>query len=204
MRQLKYGVEPYAYFKTACFVKYFGSMLTDFHETSITGILLMRQLKCRSKNTMLTSKLHILLNILASWFSWDFYNRDSFDETIKNLLYAEDLLHHPLLPAFNLHTHTYTHVYIHTYMYVNVSDKYLFVPNAVLTFGQMYPCPPGQRNFVAKCDTTLGQFDIWSDPGVRIRLTFCLVASQPASQLQLASQPASWQNVNLSDFGLFR
>ena len=30
---------------TANFVKYLGSMLTDFHETSTTGLLLMRQLK---------------------------------------------------------------------------------------------------------------------------------------------------------------
>ena len=29
-------------FKTALFVKYIGFMLTDFHETSGTGILLMR------------------------------------------------------------------------------------------------------------------------------------------------------------------
>ena len=46
-----------------------------------------------------------------------------FDETIENLLYQEDLLHHHLLPAFNLHTHIYIHIY--TYMYVNVSDNYL-------------------------------------------------------------------------------
>ena len=39
-----------------------------------------------------------------------------FDETIQNLLYLEDLLHHPLLPAFNPHAHTHTD--IHTYMYV--------------------------------------------------------------------------------------
>ena len=31
--------------KLNVFVKYLGSMLTDFHETSIIGILLMRQLK---------------------------------------------------------------------------------------------------------------------------------------------------------------
>ena len=42
MRQWKYGVTTYAYFKTAHFVKYLSSMLMDFHETSITGILLMR------------------------------------------------------------------------------------------------------------------------------------------------------------------
>ena len=56
---------------------------------------------------------------------------------------------------------------MHTGMYVNVSDNYLCVPNAALTFGQMYPNPPGQRHLVAKCDTTMGQIDIWSDPGVR-------------------------------------
>ena len=60
-------------------------MLTDFHETSITGIPLMRLSKwevttlCYLQNCMFC---------LISWpyvnrFSWDFYNRDSFDETIK-------------------------------------------------------------------------------------------------------------------------
>ena len=36
------GYHPYANFKTAHFVKYLSSMLTEFHETSIAGILLMR------------------------------------------------------------------------------------------------------------------------------------------------------------------
>ena len=35
----------------------------------------------------------------------------------------------------------------------------------------------------------------------RNRLTFCLIGSQPASQLHLAGQAAMWKNVNLSDFG---
>ena len=61
---------------------------------------------------------------------YNFYNRDSSDEAINNLLYLEDLLHYPLLPALNLHTHI--HTYIHTCMYVNMSENYLFVPNAVL------------------------------------------------------------------------
>ena len=39
------GQQPYANFKTVLFGKYLSSMLMDFHETSITGILLMRQLK---------------------------------------------------------------------------------------------------------------------------------------------------------------
>ena len=34
-----------ANFKTAPLVEYICSLLTDFHETSITGILLMRQSK---------------------------------------------------------------------------------------------------------------------------------------------------------------
>ena len=37
--------QPYANFKTAHFDKYLGSMLTDSHETSITGILSMRWLE---------------------------------------------------------------------------------------------------------------------------------------------------------------
>ena len=42
-------------------------------------------IKMRGNNSMLASKLHILLNISphVDWFSWDIYNRDSFDETIE-------------------------------------------------------------------------------------------------------------------------
>ena len=29
---------------------------------------------------------------------------------LSKILYQEDLLHHPLLPAFILHTHTYIHM----------------------------------------------------------------------------------------------
>ena len=38
----------------------------------------------------------------------------------------------------------------------------------------------------------------------RVRLKFCSIGSQPPSQLQLASQPAMWQNINLSGFRLVR
>ena len=47
-----------------------------------------------------------------------------------------------------------------------------------------------------------------SVPGGRIRLTVCVIGSQPASQpacqLLLASQPAMWQDINLSGFRLVR
>ena len=33
-------------------------------------------------------------------------------------------------------------------------------------------CTPWQRHLVAKSDTTLGQVDMWWDPGVRVSLTF--------------------------------
>ena len=74
------GWQPYANFKTACFVEYLSSMLINFHETSTTGILLMRQLKW-----VVTSKLPILLNISAS--AWEIFMRllykNYIDETIK-------------------------------------------------------------------------------------------------------------------------
>ena len=115
-------------------------------------------IEMRGNNPMLTSKLHVLLNFLTpSWLIFTrFYNRDSFDERIERkgnnpmlpsklhvllnisapcwwifirlllqgffwwdygkFLYLEDLLHHSLLPAFNLHTHTYIHIYIHVCM----------------------------------------------------------------------------------------
>ena len=37
--------QPYANFKTAYFVIYLSSFMTDYHETSLIGILLMRQSK---------------------------------------------------------------------------------------------------------------------------------------------------------------
>ena len=42
---IKMRGNTYANFKTAHFVEYLGSMLMDFDETSVTGILLMRLLK---------------------------------------------------------------------------------------------------------------------------------------------------------------
>ena len=39
------GQQPYANFKTVYFVIYLSSFMTDFHETSLTWILLMRQSK---------------------------------------------------------------------------------------------------------------------------------------------------------------
>ena len=77
------GQQPYAYFKTACFIKYFSSMLIDFHKTSITGIF-DETIDMRGNNNMLTPKLHLLLNIsIPCWqiLMW-LLNRDSFDEKI--------------------------------------------------------------------------------------------------------------------------
>ena len=94
---------------------------------SITGILLMRWSKwglttlCWLQNCTFCwiSQLHV------DGFLWDFYNRDSFDETIENLLYLVDHLHHPLLPAFNLHTHTYIHIYIYAHMLMCLTTIFL-------------------------------------------------------------------------------
>ena len=138
-------------------------------------------------------------------FSWNFYNMDSFDKTIENLLHLKELLHHHLLPVFNFHTHKHTciHTYIHTCIYVNVSNNYPFVLNAVLTFIRCITIPWAETS-CGQVWYYFGQVDIWSDPVVRVRLTFCYIANQPASQLQLASQPAMWQYVNLLDFGFVR
>ena len=148
------GQKPYANFKTACFVEYLASMLMDFHETSITGILLMSL----SKMSCIWKTFCIILCLL-----------------------------HSIL--------THTHTYIQTCMYVHVSHNYLFVPNVVLMFHQMYPHPLGRDYFGSGWHLVRS----WSKGQVDI-----LLDSQPASQLQLASQPAMWQNVNLSDFGLVR
>ena len=62
-----------------------GSILMDFHETSITGIILMRQLKwgAQSYANCNTACFVKYLGSMLMYFTWDFYNRDSFDETIE-------------------------------------------------------------------------------------------------------------------------
>ena len=65
MRQSKWGLQPYANFKTAYFIEYCSSMLMDFHETSITGILLMRL----SKISCIWKTFCIILYFLHSLFT---------------------------------------------------------------------------------------------------------------------------------------
>ena len=98
-------------------------------------------------------------------------------------MYLEDLLHHPLLPAFNLSLHlcflwgvwrpyssssdhlhhpldllivysnAFTHTsHIHTYMYLNVSDNYLFVQNAVLKSMSMLYLSPSLCYIYSLCN----------------------------------------------------
>ena len=109
------GQQPYASFKTAHFVKYLNTMLTDFHDTSITGVLLMRWSKWGATHYANFKTAHFveylgtmlidcLETSITGIFLWDY----------KKSLVSEDLLHHPLLPAFNLHTHTY----IYTCVYI--------------------------------------------------------------------------------------
>ena len=75
-------LQPYANVKTACFVKHLRSIfLQDFYNRDSFD----EMIKMRGNSPMLTSKQHILSNILAPcWqISWNFYNRDSFDEMIE-------------------------------------------------------------------------------------------------------------------------
>ena len=77
----------------------------------------MRQSEMRGNTPMLIFKTaHFVeyLRLHVDGFSWDFYNRDSFDETIENLLYLEDLF--CIILCF-LHS-IFTHIHIYTYMYV--------------------------------------------------------------------------------------
>ena len=57
--------KPYANFKTAHFVTYLSPMLTDFHDISTTGFSFDETIEMRGNNSMLTLKMHVLLNILA-------------------------------------------------------------------------------------------------------------------------------------------
>ena len=56
--------KPYANFKSTCFAEYLSSMLTDFHETYNRDSF-DETIEMRGNNPMLTSKLHVLLNVLA-------------------------------------------------------------------------------------------------------------------------------------------
>ena len=79
------GQYSYVNFKTAHFVTYFSSTLTNLHQTSISGILLIRQLiwgatvLCLLENWMLC----YIFQLDVDGFSWHFYIKDSFDEIIK-------------------------------------------------------------------------------------------------------------------------
>ena len=63
MRGNFYG---YAKIKTVCFVKYLGSMMTDFDKTSITGVLVDETIRVRGNNSILTLKLHCFVKYLDS------------------------------------------------------------------------------------------------------------------------------------------
>ena len=80
MRWLEWGQWPYANFKIAHFIKYLGSMLTDFHDTSITGLLLMRQLKWGHQPyaNFKTAHFDKYLGFHVDRFWWHFYNRGFF------------------------------------------------------------------------------------------------------------------------------
>ena len=59
------GWQPYANFKAALFVKYHSSMLMDFHKDFYNRDFFVETIKMRGNSPMLTTKLHIFLNILA-------------------------------------------------------------------------------------------------------------------------------------------
>ena len=135
-------------------------------------------------------------------FSWDFYNRDSFDETIKNLLHLEDLFYCPLLPTFNLDTHTHTHIhtYIHTFGFIEKTSvkqdlKCKVCSNFQMSFFHLVRRTQNRWGFRSGWHfvRSSGQADLWSDippPSgfgsgwhlvtFWVRLTFGQTYSQPS------------------------
>ena len=113
-------------------------MLMDFHETFITGILLTRL----SKISCIWKTFCIILCFLHSIFHFICVFLGECGDLILYLVticiihltfcfvYSNVFTHTPTHTC--PHTHRYIHASIHTCMYVNVSDNYLFVPNAVL------------------------------------------------------------------------
>ena len=86
-------------------------------------------IEIRDNNPMLTSKLYILFNISAP--HWQIITRLPKQRIllmrlIKNLLYSEDPLHHPLLPAFNLHTYICIYTYIHVCLLMCLTTIFLY------------------------------------------------------------------------------
>ena len=63
--KMRVSNQPYANFKTACFVKYLGYLLMHFQDFYNRDSF-DETIEMRGNNPMLTSKLHVLLNILAT------------------------------------------------------------------------------------------------------------------------------------------
>ena len=62
------GQKPYANFKTAYFVKYLSSFMTNFHETSLTRIPLIRQHNERQQPYANFKTAHVVKYIGSSWW----------------------------------------------------------------------------------------------------------------------------------------
>ena len=139
-------------------------MLTDSHETSITGILLMR-----------------LSKISCIWKTFSI---------------------HPLLPTFNLDTHTHTHIhtYIHTFGFIEKTSvkqdlKCKVCSNFQMSFFHLVRRTQNRWGFRSGWHfvRSSGQADLWSDippPSgfgsgwhlvtFWVRLTFGQTYSQPS------------------------
>ena len=88
------GKQPYAYFKSAHFATYIGSILIDFHKTSVTRILFYEIFEMRGNSLMLTSKLYVFL--LISWFNADFHKASVTEILLMTIVMRGN---NPMLPS---------------------------------------------------------------------------------------------------------
>ena len=117
MRWLRWGTKPSANFKTAHFVKYLGSMLMDFHETSITGIFGWDDWNEWQKPSS-NFKTACLVKYLSSLFM-DFHEFSIAGILLMRLLKISCIWKTFCFILCFLHLiFTHTHTCIHTYMYV--------------------------------------------------------------------------------------
>ena len=112
------------------FLKYLGSMLTDCHETSLTGILLIRQLKWGAKPYAYFTTAHFV-EYLSSMLM-DFHETSITGILLFRLLKISCIWKTFCIILCFLHSIFMHIIYIHACIYVNVSDNYPSVPNAVL------------------------------------------------------------------------
>ena len=118
------GQQCYSNFKAACFVKYLSSMLTDFHKTSITGILVMRWSKWGATALCYFKTAHFVKYLCSMLM--DFYETSITGILFIGLSKISCIWKTFCIILYFLYSiFTHTHIYIHVCMLMCLTTIFL-------------------------------------------------------------------------------